>query len=156
MQLIRSAASLLVAVAGLALAQPALAQVTVADPWVRATVAGQKSTGAFMQLTSTVDVTLVDAASPAAKIVEIHEAKVDGGMMKMRAVDRLPLPAGKMVELRPGGYHMMLMDLPTPLTVGNMVPVTLTFEDKSGKTTTLRVNAPVRALTAGPMSEPAK
>ncbi len=153
---IRSAASLLVAVTGLALAQPSPAQVTVADPWVRGTVAGQKSSGAFMQLTSTVDVTLVDAASPAAKIVEIHEMKVDGGMMKMRAVDRLPLPAGKPVELRPGGYHLMLLDLPTPLKPGDVVPVTLTFEDKAGRATTLRVNATVRALTAGPMPAAAK
>jgi periplasmic copper chaperone A len=154
MSSIRAVVSLFIAATGLALAPPVNAQVTVANPWVRGTVAGQKGTGAFMQLTSVVDITLVDAASPAAKIVEIHEMKIDGGMMKMKAVDRLPLPAGQPVELRPGGYHVMLMDLPAPLKAGDVVPVTLTFEDKAGRKTTLVVNAPVRALTAGAMPAP--
>ncbi len=151
---IRAVATLFIATTGLAQAQLATAQVTVTDPWVRGTVAGQKGTGAFMQLTSAVDATLVDAASPAAKIVEIHEMKIEGGMMKMKAIERLPLPAGKAVELKPGGYHVMLMDLQQPLKAGDVVPVTLTFEDKAGRKTTVEIKAPVRALTAGAMPMP--
>ena len=127
---------------------PAAAQVTVAAPWVRGTVAGQKATGAFMRLTSSTDLSLVGAASPVAKIVEIHEMKHEGGMMKMSAVDRVALPANKTVELGPGGYHVMLMDLAQALKEGDTVPLTLTFEDKTGKKQTVEVKAPVRALTA--------
>lgn len=126
----------------------ALAQVSVSDAWVRGTVAGQKVTGAFMQLTSPVDAALVDAATPAAKFVEIHEMKKEGEMMKMKAIDRLPLPAGKSVDLKPGGYHVMLFDLKAPLKEGDVVPLTLTFEDKAGKKSTVEVKAAVRALTA--------
>jgi copper(I)-binding protein len=143
----------LAALAGAA-ALPAAAQVVVTDPWVRGTVAGQKATGAFMQLKSATDAGLVGAASPVAGIVEVHEMKMEGGMMKMNAVDRLPLPAGKTVELKPGGYHVMLMDLKQPLKEGETVPVTLTFEDKAGKKQTVEVKAPVRPLAAG--SSPAQ
>ena len=127
---------------------PATAQVAVTDAWVRGTVAGQKATGAFMQITSLSDMALVGAASPAAKVVEIHEMKQEGGMMKMSAVERLPLPANKPVELKPGGYHIMMMDLAQPLREGDTVPLTLTFEDKAGKKQTVEVKAAVRPLTA--------
>ena len=128
------------------LAAPAHAQVAVSDAWVRGTVTGQQGTGAFMRLTSVADVTLVGVASPVAKVVEIHEMKHDGGMMKMSAVPRLPLPAGTAVELTPGGYHVMLMGLAQPLKAGDSVPITLTFEDKTGKKHTQDVTATVRAL----------
>ena len=127
---------------------PALAQVTVTDAWVRGTVPGQKATGAFMSITSATDATLVSASSPAAKVVEIHEMAMDGGVMKMRAVDKLSLPAGKPVQLKPGSYHVMLMDITEPLAEGQTVPVTLTFVGKDGKKTTQEVKAPVKALTA--------
>ncbi len=130
-------------------ASPSLAQVTVADAWVRGTVTGQKATGAFMQLQSASDVALVGVASPVAGIAEIHEMAMDGGMMKMRAVARLPLPAGKPVALKPGGYHLMLMDLKSPLKEGEAVEVTLNFEDKDGRRSSQQVKVPVRALTAG-------
>jgi hypothetical protein len=73
---------------------------------------------------------------------------MDGGVMKMRAIERLAVPAGKAIELKPGGYHVMLMALKSPLKEGETVPVTLTFEDKAGKKQTVEVKAPVRALTA--------
>jgi len=130
----------------LAFAVPAFAQVTVADPWVRGTVAGQGATGAFMTLTSPADASLVAAASPVAKVVEIHEMKMEGGVMQMRAMDKLALPAGRPVELKPGGYHVMLMGLKEPLKAGAIVPVTLTVEDRSGKRQTVEVKATVRAL----------
>ena len=133
----------------LAAAPLAVAQVTVSDPWVRGVVPGQMATGAFMRLTAAADATLVDAASPAARIVEIHEMKMEGGVMKMSAIDRLPLPAGKAVELKPGGYHVMLMDLVAPLKEGETVPITLTVADKAGKTQKVEVRAAVRALAGG-------
>ncbi len=139
-----------------AAALPAAAQVAVANAWVRGTVAGQKATGAFMELKSPADTALVAVASPSASIVEIHEMKMDGGMMTMRAVDRIALPAGKAVELKPGGYHVMLMDLAKPLKEGDSVPLKLTFEDKAGKKVTQDVNVPVRALTAGGAAPAAK
>jgi copper(I)-binding protein len=138
--------------AAFALAPSATAQVTVTGPWVRGTVAGQKTTGAFMQMKAASDVTLVGVASPVANIVEVHEMKMDAGMMKMSAVNRLALPAGKAVDLKPGGYHVMLMDLKAPLKEGDTVPMTLTFEDKAGRKSTVEVKAPVRALSAGGMA----
>jgi len=135
---------------------PALAQVTVTDAWVRGTVPGQKATGAFMSITSATDATLVSASSPAAKVVEIHEMAMDGGVMKMRAVDKLALPAGKPVQLKPGSYHVMLMGITEPLAEGQTVPVTLTFVGKDGKKTTQEVKAPVKALTAAAAAPHAK
>jgi copper(I)-binding protein len=75
--------------------------------------------------------------------------KMEGGMMKMSAVDRLPLPAGKAVELKPGGYHVMLLDLVAQLKEGDTVTLKLTFEDKSGRKQTQEVKAQVKALTTG-------
>lgn len=124
----------------------AIAQVTVNDAWVRGTVAGQSATGAFMQLASAADTTLVAVTSPVARVVEIHSMAHEGGVMKMRAIAVLPVPAGKPVNLAPGGYHVMLMDLVQPLKEGEKVPLTLTFADKSGKKTTQNVTATVRAL----------
>ena len=147
-------AALVALASTLAAAPLAVAQVTVSDPWVRGVVPGQMATGAFMRLTAAADATLVDAASPAARIVEIHEMKMEGGVMKMSAIDRLPLPAGKAVELKPGGYHVMLMDLVAPLKEGDTVPITLTVADKAGKTQKVEVRAAVRALTAGPSTMP--
>ena len=132
-----------------AVALPAMAQVAVTNAWVRGTVAGQKSTGAFMELKAPADTALVAVASPSAAVVEIHEMKMDGTLMTMRAVDKVVLPAGKTVALKAGGYHVMLMDLAKPLKEGDSVPLKLTFEDKAGKKVTQEVNAPVRALTAG-------
>ena len=81
--------------------------------------------------------------------------KMDGGVMRMSAISALPLPAGKIVELKPGGYHVMLMALKAPLKEGDTVPITLTFKDKDGRASTIVVNAPVKALTAAPASAPA-
>ena len=138
------AATLLLAVAP----SIASAQVTITDPWVRGTVAGQRATGAFMKLTATGNQKLVAAASPVAKIVEIHEMALDGGVMRMRAIPKLDLPAGKPTELKPGGYHVMLMALDRTLAEGETVPITLTFEDASGKRQTVEIKAPVKPLTA--------
>ncbi|MEY4316985.1 MAG: hypothetical protein RI902_793 [Pseudomonadota bacterium] len=130
------------------LAVSAFAQnVTVADGWARATVQGQKATGAFMKITAKDQTKLVTASSPAAGIVEIHEMKMDKDVMKMAALSNgLDLPSGKTVELKPGGYHVMLMDLKAPLTADSTVPVTLTFQDAKGNKTTQELKLPVKAM----------
>ena len=138
----------------IALALPAAAQVAVTEPWVRGTVPGQKATGAFMQLKSPTDTALVAVTSPAAKIAEVHSMKMEGGVMKMNAVDKLAVPAGQAVELKPGGYHVMLVDLVAPLKDGETVPLKLTFIDKAGKKETVDVKAVVRPLAAGSSHAP--
>jgi hypothetical protein len=122
------------------------AQTTVKDAWVRGTVAGQKATGMFGQVTSAAGGKLVAASSPVAGVVEIHEMVMDGNVMKMRAIAGLELPAGKAVELKPGGYHVMLMDLKQELKAGDAVPVTLVIEAAGGKRESVELKAPVKAL----------
>lgn len=138
------------------LSTAAVAQTTVKDPWIRGTVAQQKATALFAQITSVQGGKLVSAASPLAGVVEVHEMAMEGTVMKMRAVaNGLELPAGKAVELKPGGYHVMLMDLKQAMTPGDTVPVTLVVEGKDGKKETLELKVPVRplggAMPAGPM-----
>jgi copper(I)-binding protein len=107
--------------------------VTVTDAWARATVQGQKATGAFMKITAKDSAKLVGVSSPVAGVAEIHEMKMDKDVMKMAALPNgLDLPAGKAVELKPGSYHVMLMDLKAPLTKDTTVPLTLTLQDAKG------------------------
>ncbi len=129
---------------GAAHAQP---QVTVQDAWVRATVPQQKATGAFMRLKAGQDTRLVSVSTPVAPIAEVHEMKMVDNVMKMRAVQGLDLPAGKGVDLQPGGYHVMLMDLPAPVRAGDVVPLTLVFEGKDGRRETVQVQAQARGMT---------
>src|SRR5262249_4375694 len=141
-----------VSIVTFACALPAFADVTVSDAWTRSTVPGQKVAGVFMRIVSTVDTALIEATSPSAKIVEIHEMTKEGNVMKMKAVDRLPVPAEKPVELTPAGYHMMLFELKAPLNVGDKVPLKLTFENRGGRKLTVDVEATVRppGADAGP------
>ena len=108
--------------------------ITISNAWARATVQGQKATGAFMTVTSKENAKLVAVSSPVAGIVEIHEMKMEKDVMKMSALPNgLDLPAGKAVELKPGGFHIMLMDLKLPLNKDVALPLILTFQDSSGK-----------------------
>jgi len=102
-----------------------------------------------MRLSSKADSALVQAESPAAQHVEIHEMVMENDVMKMRQIPRLALPAGQAVELKPGGYHIMLIDLKTQVHEGNHVPMTLTFESPDGKRETVNIEAPVRPLASG-------
>lgn len=121
------------------------AQITVTDPWVRATVPAQKATGAFMQLTSKIDTRLVAVSSPVAR-AEIHEMAMKDNVMRMRQIAALDLPAGKIVALKPGSYHVMFFDLKNAIREGDVVPLTLVFEDKDKKRETLALKVPARAL----------
>jgi hypothetical protein len=133
----------------------AFAQVTLKDPWVRATVAGQKATGAFMQISAPGGARLVEVRSSVAGVAELHEMTMEGTTMKMRAVPGIELPPGKAVELKPGGYHVMLMDLKQPLLEGQSVALTLVVVGRDQKRETLEIKAPVRALSAQmPMAKP--
>lgn len=129
-------------------ALPAFAQVVVNEAWVRATVPQQKATGAFMTLTSPQDGKLIAASSPVAGVVEVHEMKMVDDVMRMRQVPGLPLPAGQPVALRPGGYHLMLLELKQPLKEGDKVPLTLEVEDAKQVRSNITVEATVRALNA--------
>jgi copper(I)-binding protein len=122
------------------------AEVTVKDAWVRGTVPAQKSTGAFLTITSSEDARVVAASSPWAGMAEIHMSEQKGGVMQMHALDALALPAGKAVELKPGANHIMLMGLTRPIVANDTVPILLTIEDRKGKRTTLEIKARVRPL----------
>ncbi len=124
----------------------ACAQVSVQDAWVRATIAQQKTTGAFMKLSSAQGARIVSASSPAASMVEIHEMKMaEGGVMQMRAVETLELPAGQTVALAPGGFHVMLMGLKAPIKLGDTVSLSLVVEGADKKRQTVEIKAVARA-----------
>lgn len=130
-------------------ATAAVGEVTVSDAWVRGTVPAQKATGAYMKLKSGEDAKIVAGSSPVGKI-EIHETAMKDGVMQMRALPALELPKGKVVELKPNGYHVMITGLAKPLAKGDTVPITFTVEGRDGKRTTVEVSAEVRPLGAAP------
>ena len=123
------------------------AQLSVTEPWVRATVPAAKSAGAFMHLQSATNARLVSVSTPVAGRAEIHEMAMENNTMRMRAVDGIDLPAGKPVHLASGGYHVMLFDLKRQLKEGEAVPVTLVVEDAAKKRTSVTVEAQVKPLT---------
>lgn len=145
----RSLARLLpVGLLWIATAATAAEPVQVTDAWARATVPGQKVAGAYMQIKSAVDAKLVGVTSPVAGSAEVHWMKMEDGTMRMRAIDALDLPAGQVVELAPGGYHIMLFRLKQPLDAGERVALTLDFETAAGKKLQVPVSAEVRARAA--------
>ena len=126
--------------------------VSVTDAWARATVQGQKATGAFMKITAKDNAKLVGVSSPVAGVAEIHEMKMDKDVMRMNALPNgLDLPAGKAVELKPGGYHVMFLQLTGPFKQDSLIPVVLKFE-KAGD---VRVNFTVKPPTYNPGSQSA-
>lgn len=134
----------------------ATAPVAVEGAWVRATVKGQTGTGGFMTLRADRDLTLVGFRSAAAPHAELHEMQMDGDVMRMRAIERLPLPAGQAVTLRPGGHHLMLMGLTQPLSAGQTITLELLLQDAQGASVVQSVAVPVRASApAGAAREPA-
>jgi len=149
--------SLQTLIAALALGSASLhAQtVEVKDAWARATVAGQTASGAFMKITAKEVAQLVGADSSAAEVVEVHEMRLEGNVMRMRAAPVIDLPVGQTVELKPGGYHVMLMDLKAPLKAGSSLPLTLTFKNAKGVESKVQLQVPVRtAAPAGGVQGP--
>lgn len=138
--------TLFFAAAMLVAAPAVIAQVMVKEPWIRGTIAQQTTTGAFMQLTAERDTRLVQASSPVASEVEIHEMRLEGDVMRMRRLDGIDLPAGKQVDLKPGGFHLMLTGLKAPFQEGGRVPVTLVFRKEGQPAQTLELELPVRPL----------
>jgi len=135
------AAALLISLASL----PAwAANVSVTNAWVRATMPGQPVGGAYMKIQSDADARLLSASSSAVPRVEVHEMKMDGDVMRMREVQAIELPKGKTVSLEPGGYHIMLMNLPKPIAAGEIIPLTLVVES-GGKQQTVEVKVEARA-----------
>jgi periplasmic copper chaperone A len=144
----------LIALAPVALSASSLAapSVKVGNAWVRAALPGQQATGAYLELTSSGAAALVAARSPVAARTEIHTMALEGGVMRMRPVPRIELPAGATVRLAPGGLHLMLMDLTRPLEPGDRVPLVLTVQGSGTSAVTLEVEveAEVRGLGGQP------
>ena len=128
----------------------AFAQIRVSDAWVRSTTPAQAATGGFMTIKADQKVKILGAESTGAGIVELHQMSMNSaGVMSMREVEALELAAGESLELKPGGYHLMLMDLKKkPLASGDSLPVVLKFQTPDGKLHTQAVNLEVRAITA--------
>jgi copper(I)-binding protein len=102
-----------------------------------------------MKLTAKEGSKLVGVSSPVAGVGEVHEMKMEGDIMKMRAIPGLDLPAGKSVELKPGGYHVMLMDLKSTLQKDTTLPLTLVFKDAKGVETKTELSVPVSMAAPG-------
>lgn len=132
----------------LLLAQTAIAaDVKVDNAWIRATAPGQQVAGAYMQITSPVNATLMKVQSPAAGRMEIHLMRMNHGVMEMREVGTLALPKGETVKLAPGGFHLMLFDLKQPFKEGETVPIKLIIQTADKKRETVNVVAQVRGLS---------
>ena len=138
------------AAAGAVLAVAAQAQpASVMDAWVRAPAPGQKVVGVYMEIVSRTNAALVAVASPLAARAELHSMALEDGVMKMRPLERIELPAGTAVKLAPGGLHIMLIDLKQPLQRGEKVPVTLTvLQLDSGSRSVFTIRAEVRDADA--------
>ncbi len=129
--------------------------VTVRDAWARATVPGQTATGAFMKISATQGATLLSVSSPAAGLAEVHEMKMDAGVMTMRPIrEGLDIGPGQTVELKSGGKHVMLMDLKTVLRRDSSVALTLVFTDRAGHRVNVALTLPVASVS--PYTETAR
>lgn len=130
------------------------AQVEVSDAWVRATGQGQKATGVFMNLTAKKATRLVGVKADLTASAEVHEMKMEKDVMKMQAVKALDLPSGQTVALKPGSYHVMLMDLKAPVAEDSQVVLTLLFEDAAGVKTQKEVKAVAKKMGMGGKDKP--
>ena len=132
----------------LSAAQGYAGEVVVSAAWARATAPGQNSAAVYLRITSQQQASIVAVSSPAADSAEMHSMTHDNGMMKMRELEALPLPAKKEVVLGSGGNHIMLIGLKKPLKAGGSVPLTLTVQFADQRRETVAVQAEVKPLTA--------
>ena len=120
-----------------------LGEIDIGHPYARPTREGQTVGAGYLKLANKGPVDrLVAASSAAAGTVEIHSMSMEGDVMKMRQVDAVEIATGQTVELKPGGYHLMLMGLKTPLKVGDQIPLTLKFEKAGEVVVTIKVEEP--------------
>ena len=125
-----------------------LGNIDIGHPYARVTVAGQPIGGGYLKLNNRGgNDKLLSATAAVSASVEMHTMNMDGDVMRMRQVDAIPLPAGKTVELKPGGYHLMFVGLKAPLKAGEKFPLKLKFE-KAGEVEVI-VNVEASAAAAG-------
>ncbi len=122
--------------------------IAIKDAWARATAPGQANGSVALHITSAKDARLVAVSSSASASAEIHTMSMDNGVMKMRQLEYLSLPAKQTVTLGPGGEHLMLFDIKKPLKEGNYVPLTLTVQFADKSTEKINVKAQIRPLTS--------
>lgn len=134
----------------LCVAQAQAQSVIVKDAWIRGMVPGQTVAGAYMELTAKSNVRLIGVTTPLTKSAEVHNMKMENGVMKMFPVDGIDVPAGKTVRLASGGYHVMLTNLQKPLKAGDKVPMQLTFELADKKRETVNLSVEVRDIRGQP------
>ena len=140
---------------GAVLAHPDAAHVEAQNAWARASVPGQQGSGAFMRLTAKEPLQLVGVETPVAGAADVHEMKMEGDVMRMRAIEALDLPQGVAVDLKPGGYHVMLQQLKAPLVKDTQVPITLVFKNAKGALSRLHLQVPVRSTAPAAGSDAA-
>lgn len=119
--------------------------VSIENHWVRATHPGQSVAAAYMTLTGQQNLTLTHASADVAEAVEVHDMKMEDGIMKMRHIESLPISKGKPTNLAPGGFHLMLFDLKEPLKAGTAVNFELCFADEKGEITIIPLTTKVKA-----------
>lgn len=119
-------------------------EITISEAWVRPSIPGQSVGAAYMTINSPQDSKMVYVETESAKKVEIHSMTMNNGVMKMRMMEELPLEAGKPAKLAPGGFHLMLFDLKSPLKVGDNVNFKLCFVDQNDKLTHQNFTLPVK------------
>jgi copper(I)-binding protein len=125
----------------------ASAEIVIKDSWVRSTMPEQKVTGVFMKISSDKAVKLVGGNTKIAEIFQLHEMSMQGDVMKMRQVNEIAVEPAKSIELKPGSYHIMLINLKQPVKEGSQVDLNLEFIDESGKKQIVKVKA--RASVTG-------
>ncbi|HYX30517.1 MAG TPA: copper chaperone PCu(A)C [Pyrinomonadaceae bacterium] len=125
---------------------PSIDEVAIRNGWIQEGPPSQKITAAYMVIENHghADITLQSASTPIAQTTELHKMELTDGIMKMRRVDSINIPAGGSVELKPGGYHLMVIGLTRELKEGDMVSIALTFSDGLRK----NVKVPVKLRSA--------
>jgi periplasmic copper chaperone A len=139
-KLLAVAASLLLAGAAAAQTGPAgVGQVEVKDAWARASPGKAETGAAYLTIVSPVADRVTAVSTPVAQKAELHTMSMEGGVMQMRPLDGIDLPAGQKVTLKPGAMHIMLLGLVKPLQVGQSFPLTLSFEKAGAREVTVAV-----------------
>ncbi len=126
--------------------------IIVAGAWVKPTIPGGAVSAAYMRIQSLTALKLIKVETPVAGEVQIHDMKMNDGVMEMREMDGVDIPVGKVVELKPGGKHVMLMNIAKPIRLGSKVPLKLVFVDANKKQVSIQVDATVSDRAPGSSS----